>query len=77
MKIPNWMITDKMKLTENYRMYAAVFGVDVPTTQSQIIESTQGTHRTTSAPRSPNPDMDEAGSSAPQKSTIIRLRIHP
>ncbi|GKD63378.1 hypothetical protein Tco_1305486 [Tanacetum coccineum] len=28
---------------------------DVPTTQSQPIESTQGTHRTTSAPRTPNP----------------------
>ncbi|GKE12327.1 hypothetical protein Tco_1415878 [Tanacetum coccineum] len=51
MKIPSWMITDEMKLTENYRMYDAVFGVDVPTTQSQPIESTQGTHRTTSAPR--------------------------
>ncbi|GJX36690.1 hypothetical protein Tco_0248247 [Tanacetum coccineum] len=34
-------------------------GVDVPTTQSQPIESTQGTHRTTSAPRSPNPNVDE------------------
>ncbi|GJU83158.1 hypothetical protein Tco_1285523 [Tanacetum coccineum] len=33
MKIPNWMITDEIKLTENYRMYDAVFGVDVPTTQ--------------------------------------------
>nr|GEZ91700.1 hypothetical protein [Tanacetum cinerariifolium] len=51
MKIPSWMITDEMKLTENYRMYVAVFGVDVPTTQSQPIESTQGTHRTISTPR--------------------------
>ncbi|GJU56378.1 retrovirus-related pol polyprotein from transposon TNT 1-94 [Tanacetum coccineum] len=50
MKILSWMITDEMKLTENYRMYAAVFGIDVPMTQSQPIESTQGTHRTTSAP---------------------------
>ncbi|GKA34385.1 hypothetical protein Tco_0720814 [Tanacetum coccineum] len=49
MKIPSWMITDEMKLTEHYRMYAAVFGVDVPTNQSQPIESTQGTHRTISA----------------------------
>ncbi|GJU38016.1 hypothetical protein Tco_1186370 [Tanacetum coccineum] len=31
MKIPNWMIPDEIKLTENYRMYDAVFGVDVPT----------------------------------------------
>ncbi|GKC59178.1 hypothetical protein Tco_1086776, partial [Tanacetum coccineum] len=68
MKIPNWMITDEMKLTKNYRMYTAVFGVDVPTTQSQPIESTQETHRTTSAPRRIK---------AQRKSTVIRLRIPP
>ncbi|GJR61173.1 putative reverse transcriptase domain-containing protein [Tanacetum coccineum] len=32
MKIPDWTITDEMKLTENYRLYAEVFGADVPTT---------------------------------------------
>ncbi|GJW54888.1 hypothetical protein Tco_0098973 [Tanacetum coccineum] len=73
MKIPNWMITDEMKLIEHYRMYATVFGVDVPTNQSQPIESTQGTHRTTSTPRLPNPNVDEGESSAPRKSTVIRL----
>ncbi|GJQ90854.1 hypothetical protein Tco_0001993 [Tanacetum coccineum] len=52
MKVPEWMITDEMKLTENYRM-------------------------TTSAPRSTNPDVDEGESSAPRKSTVIRLRIPP
>ncbi|GKB48730.1 hypothetical protein Tco_0899483 [Tanacetum coccineum] len=67
MKIPSWMIIDKMKLTENYRMYAEVFGVDVPTTLSQPIESTRGRHRTTNAPKSPNPDMDEGESSAQTK----------
>nr|GEU67592.1 hypothetical protein [Tanacetum cinerariifolium] len=51
MKNLSWMIIDKMKLASNYRMYAAVFEVDVLTTRSQPIESTQGTHRTTSAPR--------------------------
>ncbi|GKF98406.1 hypothetical protein Tco_0297189, partial [Tanacetum coccineum] len=54
-----------VKLTKHYRMYAAVFEVDVSTTQSQPIESTLGTHRTTSAPRSPNPDVDEGEASAP------------
>ncbi|GKC91337.1 hypothetical protein Tco_1151986 [Tanacetum coccineum] len=54
MRIPYWMITDEMKLAENYRLYAEVFGIDVPTTQSQPIESTQERHRTTSAPRIPN-----------------------
>ncbi|GJU30043.1 hypothetical protein Tco_1173632 [Tanacetum coccineum] len=55
MRIPAWMITDEMKLTEHYKMYAEVFGLDVPLTQSQPTESTQGTYRTPSAPRSPNP----------------------
>ncbi|GJU52914.1 retrovirus-related pol polyprotein from transposon TNT 1-94 [Tanacetum coccineum] len=52
MKIPSWMITDEMKLTEHYRM-------------------------TTSAPSSPNPDVGEGESSAPQKYTVIRLHIPP
>nr|GEY65713.1 hypothetical protein [Tanacetum cinerariifolium] len=69
------MITDEMKLTENYWIYDAVFRVDVPKTQSQSIESTQGTHRTSSAPRIPNPDIAEGESSASRKFTVIRLRI--
>ncbi|GKC91894.1 hypothetical protein Tco_1157336, partial [Tanacetum coccineum] len=48
---------------------------DVPMTQSQPIESTKGTHRTLSAPRSPNHETDEGELSAPQKSTVIRLCI--
>ncbi|GJX88466.1 hypothetical protein Tco_0340480 [Tanacetum coccineum] len=75
MQIPAWMITDEMKLTEHYQMYAEVFGIDVPLTQSQPTESTQGTHRTPSAPRSPNPDKEVAESSAPRRSTVIRLRL--
>ncbi|GJR71525.1 hypothetical protein Tco_0083890 [Tanacetum coccineum] len=75
MKIPAWMISEEMKHTEHYRMYAEVFGIDVPLTQSQPTESTQGTHRTPSAPRSPNPNMDAGVSSAPKRSTVIRFRI--
>ncbi|GJY05441.1 hypothetical protein Tco_0371381 [Tanacetum coccineum] len=51
MQIPDWMITEEMKHTEHYRMYTKVFGLDVPLTQPQTTESTQGTHRTPSAPR--------------------------
>ncbi|GJQ94114.1 retrovirus-related pol polyprotein from transposon TNT 1-94 [Tanacetum coccineum] len=51
MRIPAWMVTDKMKLIEHYNMYAEVFGLDVPLTQSQPTESTQGTHKTPSSPR--------------------------
>ncbi|GJR25517.1 hypothetical protein Tco_1101749 [Tanacetum coccineum] len=65
MKIPDWMITDEIKLTENYRLYAEVFGVDVPTTQSQPIEFTQGTHT----------EIAEGESSTLRKFTIIRLHI--
>ncbi|GKD87125.1 retrovirus-related pol polyprotein from transposon TNT 1-94, partial [Tanacetum coccineum] len=50
MRIPSWMITEEMKLTKHYKMYVEVFGIDVPLTQSQTTESTQGTHRTPSAP---------------------------
>ncbi|GJR95321.1 hypothetical protein Tco_0267495 [Tanacetum coccineum] len=75
MQIPDWMITEEMKHTEHYRMYAEVFGLDVPLTQSQPTESTQGTHRTLSAPRSPTPKKDAAESSAPKRSTVIRFRL--
>ncbi|GKB34897.1 retrovirus-related pol polyprotein from transposon TNT 1-94, partial [Tanacetum coccineum] len=75
MKISSWMITDEMKLTENYQKYDAVFRVHVPTTQSQPIESTQGTHRKTNVLRTPNPDVAEGESSASRKSTIIRIHI--
>ncbi|GKG08969.1 hypothetical protein Tco_0334801, partial [Tanacetum coccineum] len=75
MRIPAWMITDEMKLTEHYKMYAEVFGLDVPLTQSQPTESTQGTHRTTSALRSPNPATEKAESSLPKRSTVIRFLL--
>ncbi|GJT62815.1 hypothetical protein Tco_1006348 [Tanacetum coccineum] len=69
------MILDEMKHTEHYRMYAEVFGLDVPLTQSQPTESTQGTHRTPSAPRSHTPKNDTTESSAPKRSTVIRFRL--
>ncbi|GJV22776.1 hypothetical protein Tco_1375471 [Tanacetum coccineum] len=75
MKIPAWMISEEMKHTEHYQMYAEVFGIDVPLTQSQPTESTQGMHRTPSAPRSPNPNMDAGVSSALKRSTVIHFRI--
>ncbi|GJT41814.1 hypothetical protein Tco_0941679 [Tanacetum coccineum] len=75
-------VRDKYYNIEDDEMVKSIFNLrknkaDVPTTQSQPIESTQGTHRTTSAPRTPNPDVDEGESSAQRKSTVIRLRIPP
>ncbi|GJT21860.1 hypothetical protein Tco_0891797, partial [Tanacetum coccineum] len=75
MQIPDWMITEEMKHTEHYRMYAEVFRLDVLLTQSQPTESTQGTYRTPSAPRSPTPKKDTSESSAPKRSTVIRFRL--
>ncbi|GJZ25186.1 hypothetical protein Tco_0562645, partial [Tanacetum coccineum] len=49
----------EMKLTEHYKMYAEVFGLDVPLTQSQPTEFTQGTNRTLSAPRSLETDIQK------------------
>ncbi|GJV41568.1 retrovirus-related pol polyprotein from transposon TNT 1-94 [Tanacetum coccineum] len=75
MKIPAWMISEEIKHMEHYRMYAEVFRIDVLLTQSQPTESTQGTYRKPSAPRSPNPNMDAGVSSAPKRSTVIRFGI--
>ncbi|GJT51969.1 hypothetical protein Tco_0978126, partial [Tanacetum coccineum] len=75
MQIMDWMITEEMKHTEHYRMYAEVFGLDVPLTQSQPTESTQVTHRTPSALRSPTPKKDTTESSAPKRSTVIHFRL--
>ncbi|GJR24792.1 hypothetical protein Tco_0973319 [Tanacetum coccineum] len=71
------------------RMYTEVFGIDGPLTQSQPIESTQGTHRTPSAPRrylqSSNyklqfvPKVDKADEMILQndESIILGTRIDP
>ncbi|GJS05765.1 hypothetical protein Tco_0322273 [Tanacetum coccineum] len=75
MKIPAWMISEEIKHTEHYQMYVEVFGIYVPLTQSQPTEFTQGTHRTPSAPRSPDPNMDAGVLSAPKRSTVIRFCI--
>ncbi|GKF26304.1 hypothetical protein Tco_0082198 [Tanacetum coccineum] len=73
-----------MKHTEHYRMYAEVFGIDVPLTQSQPIESTQGTHRTPSAPRrstrltspAPVPNVDKADEIILQDTLQVSLAEH-
>ncbi|GKD42140.1 hypothetical protein Tco_1266785 [Tanacetum coccineum] len=56
-------------------MYTVVFKVDVPTTQSQPSESTQGMHRITSTSRTPNPEVTEGESSAQPKPTMIRFHV--
>ncbi|GKA78111.1 hypothetical protein Tco_0784648 [Tanacetum coccineum] len=65
----------EMKLTEHYKMYAEMFGLDVPLTQSQPTESTQGTHRTPSAPRSPNPATETAESTEKTDEMILQDMI--
>ncbi|GKF07617.1 hypothetical protein Tco_0041841, partial [Tanacetum coccineum] len=52
----------KMDQSIDSIMYAEVFRLDVHLTQSQPTESTQGTHKTPSALRSPNPATETAES---------------
>ncbi|GJS57158.1 hypothetical protein Tco_0651942 [Tanacetum coccineum] len=67
------MLTEEMKLTKHHKLYAEQFGIDVLMTHSQPIESTQGTHKTPSAPRPPNPEEQQGESSAAKKYLIIRI----
>ncbi|GJY29387.1 hypothetical protein Tco_0405154 [Tanacetum coccineum] len=84
MKILAWMISEEMKQTEHYRMYAKVFGIDVPLTQSQPTESNQGTHRTPSAPRRSTrltppalvPPVDKADEMISQDTLQVSLAEH-
>ncbi|GJU85890.1 hypothetical protein Tco_1293436 [Tanacetum coccineum] len=71
MKIPDWMMIEEMKQTNHYHMYATIFRVNVPTTQSQHIESTQGTHRPTSAPKTFSPEVTDKESSAQFKEHMV------
>ncbi|GJR17874.1 retrovirus-related pol polyprotein from transposon TNT 1-94 [Tanacetum coccineum] len=83
MKIPAWMNSEEMKHTEHYRIYVEVFRIDVPLTQSQPTESTQGTHRTPSAPRSTRltppalvPTVDKADEIILQDTLQVSLAEH-
>ncbi|GJT25011.1 hypothetical protein Tco_0894948 [Tanacetum coccineum] len=63
-------------LKEDGSKYQFKFSLGICSYDSIImIESTQGTHRTPSAPRSPNPVTNERETSAPRKSTVIRFRV--
>ncbi|GKA97115.1 hypothetical protein Tco_0825009 [Tanacetum coccineum] len=79
-----WMISEEMKNTEHYRMYAEVFGLDVPLTQPQLTESTQGKHRTPSTPRrstcltpqAPVPTVDKVDEMILQDTLQVSLAEH-
>nr|GEX20347.1 hypothetical protein [Tanacetum cinerariifolium] len=62
-------VRDKYHNLEDDVMIKSIFNLrkNVPTTQLQPIESTQGTHRKTSAPRTPNLEIAEGESSAPRR----------
>ncbi|GKE22044.1 hypothetical protein Tco_1433556, partial [Tanacetum coccineum] len=55
MLIPNDLLTDAIRDTQAYKDYEAKYrGVEVPMIQPEPDESTQGTHRTPRATRTPN-----------------------
>ncbi|GJY08177.1 hypothetical protein Tco_0375231 [Tanacetum coccineum] len=67
-----------MKHTKHYRMYTEVFGLDVPLTQSQPTESTQGTPRrsTRLTPLAPVPTIDKADEIILQDTLQVSLAEH-
>nr|GEU51108.1 hypothetical protein [Tanacetum cinerariifolium] len=53
--IPNDFVTDVIKDTQAYKDYVEMYkGVEVPTIQPELVESTQGTHMTPRATKTPN-----------------------
>ncbi|GJQ97487.1 retrovirus-related pol polyprotein from transposon TNT 1-94 [Tanacetum coccineum] len=66
MKIPAWVISEEMKHTEHYRMYAEVFGIDVPLTQ----RSTRLT------PPAPVPTVNKANEMILQDTLQVSLAEH-
>ncbi|GJV01610.1 retrovirus-related pol polyprotein from transposon TNT 1-94 [Tanacetum coccineum] len=85
MQIPDWDDYPKrLKHTEQLQEHPEVFGLDVPLTQSQPIKSTQGTHRTLSAPRrstrltppAPVPTVDKADEMILQDTLQVSLAEH-
>ncbi|GJV51829.1 hypothetical protein Tco_1447570 [Tanacetum coccineum] len=63
-------------MTENPDISRRLHEHYVHTTQSQPIESTQGTHRTFSALRTHNPETTKGELSAQRKPTMIRVQEH-
>nr|GEV48917.1 hypothetical protein [Tanacetum cinerariifolium] len=68
-------VRDKYHHLEHDEMVKSIFNSEK--NKLQPLESIQGTHRKTSAPRSPNTNVDKGELSAQRKSTVIRLRIPP
>ncbi|GJY11120.1 hypothetical protein Tco_0379305 [Tanacetum coccineum] len=67
----SWMISDELKHTEHYRMYAEVFGIDVPLTQSQ---PTERSIRLT--PPDPVPTVDKADEMILEDTLQVSLAEH-
>ncbi|GJS51907.1 putative reverse transcriptase domain-containing protein [Tanacetum coccineum] len=73
-KIRDWMITNEMKFTENYRLYVEVFEVDVPTTQFTIIRLCIPPRRSTRlTPPTPILTTDEANDLVLQDTLQVSL----
>ncbi|GJX34621.1 hypothetical protein Tco_0246178 [Tanacetum coccineum] len=85
MGIPDYLLTQEIMQTEAYRVYAANFKLVILMMQPQPAVSSQGTHRTPSAPRSPNPrstpkkkkkkkESESGESSVPKNPLKIKIR---
>ncbi|GJY10110.1 hypothetical protein Tco_0378295 [Tanacetum coccineum] len=68
MQILAWMITEEMKHTKHYRMYAEVFGIDVPLTHSSV--------KCSKTPLAPVPNVDKADEMILQDTLQVSLAEH-
>ncbi|GJV08274.1 hypothetical protein Tco_1345930, partial [Tanacetum coccineum] len=60
MRIPKWLLTEEMKQTKHYKVYAGELNIEVLMTLSQPIESMQEMLSTPGAPMPPNPQEQQA-----------------
>ncbi|GJV96693.1 hypothetical protein Tco_1548270 [Tanacetum coccineum] len=77
MKIPNWMITDEMKLTKNYQMYVEAFRVDVPMPLEKVNEHLVAKEIDKMVEGTENVDVDEPVSSIPNSQNDPGTRLDP
>ncbi|GJT58333.1 hypothetical protein Tco_0993387 [Tanacetum coccineum] len=73
-KLVSWS-SKKQDCTEMSTIEAEYVSLSACCAQSTADWYTQGTHRTPSAPRSPNPATETAESSVPKRSIVIRFRL--
>nr|GEV89985.1 hypothetical protein [Tanacetum cinerariifolium] len=75
MGIPDELLTEEIKQTDAYKTYTTEFAIVVPIIQPQLVESSQGTHKTLRAPRPLNPNNTSKRRRSQDKGSLMLLRF--